>query len=162
MKTTPYFSTNVMARRPYLRQEWIESVLTNPLRTEVQANGRIRRWALIADVGKYLRVVTVADGETVHNAFFDRRFRPENSGGCGKMVVRYHPDTDMLYIKLADGVSTESEEVAPGIVLDFDERNRVISIEIEDAGTFIDLSRLEVVALPIANLILSERIPAKV
>ena len=51
-------------------------MLTNPLRAEVQANGRIRRWALIADVGKYLRIVTEADGETVHNAFFDRRFRP--------------------------------------------------------------------------------------
>ena len=78
------------------------------------------------------------------------------------MVFQYHPETDMLYIKLIDGVSTESEEVAPGIVLDFDEGNRVIGIEIENAGTFIDLSRLEVVALPIANLILSERIPAKV
>jgi uncharacterized protein YuzE len=77
------------------------------------------------------------------------------------MVVQYHPDTDMLYIKLADGVSTESEEVAPGMVLDFDAGNRVIGIEIENASTFIDLSRLEVVALPIANLSLSERIPAK-
>jgi hypothetical protein len=76
MKTTPYFSTNVMARRSYLRHEWIESVLTNSLRTEVQANGRIRRWALIADVGKYPWVVTEAGRETVHNALFDRRFRP--------------------------------------------------------------------------------------
>jgi hypothetical protein len=42
IKTTPYFSASVMARRPYLRREWIGSVLTNPLRTEVQANGRIR------------------------------------------------------------------------------------------------------------------------
>jgi hypothetical protein len=65
-----------MVRRPYLRREWIESVLTNPLHTEVQAKGRIRRWALIPDVGKYLRVVTEADGETMHNAFFDRRFMP--------------------------------------------------------------------------------------
>lgn len=78
------------------------------------------------------------------------------------MVVQYHADTDMLYIKLADGVSAESEEVARGIVLDFDEGNRVIGIEIEDASTFIDLSRLEVLALPIANLIFSERNPAKV
>jgi hypothetical protein len=76
MKTTRYFSTSVMVRRPYLRREWIESVLANSLRIEVQANGRIRRWALIPEVGKYLRVVTEADGETVHNAFFDRRFRP--------------------------------------------------------------------------------------
>lgn len=63
----------------------------------------------------------------------------------------------MLYIKLAGGVSTESEEVAPGIVLDFDEHNQVIGIKIEDAGKFVDLSRLEVLSLPIANLIVSER-----
>jgi len=78
------------------------------------------------------------------------------------MVFQYYPDTDMLYIKLASGVSTASEEVAPGIVLDFDEHNRVIGIEIEDASTFIDLSRLEVLTLPIASLILSERVPVGV
>ena len=77
------------------------------------------------------------------------------------MIFQYYPDTDMLYIKLANGVSTESEEVASGIVLDFNERNQVIGIEIEDASTFIDLSRLEVSALPIANLILSERVPVE-
>ena len=77
------------------------------------------------------------------------------------MFFQYYPDTDMLYIKLATGVSTESEEVAPGIVLDFDERNRVIGIEIEDASTFIDLSRLEISALPIADLIVSERVPVE-
>jgi len=77
------------------------------------------------------------------------------------MIFQYYPDTDMLYIKLAAGVSTESEEVAPGIVLDFDECNQVIGIEIEDASTFIDLSRLEVSALPIADLILSERVPVE-
>ncbi len=67
----------------------------------------------------------------------------------------------MLYIKLTDGVSTESEEVAEGVVIDFDERNRVIGIEIEDASKFIDLSRLEVMSLPIVSLVLSEREPAK-
>jgi uncharacterized protein YuzE len=76
------------------------------------------------------------------------------------MVFEYYPDTDMLYIKLADGISIESEEVAPGIVLDFNEHNRVIGVEIEDASKFIDLSRLELRALPVVNLILSERVPA--
>ncbi len=76
MKTTHYFKISVMARRPYLKVEWIEYVLSNPIRTEVQANGRIRRWAFISETGKYLRVVTEPDGETVHNAFFDRRFKP--------------------------------------------------------------------------------------
>ncbi len=76
MKTTRYFKTSVMARRPYLRAEWIEQVLASPIRTEIQPNGRIRHWGFIAEAGKYLRVVTEADGETVHNAFFDRRFKP--------------------------------------------------------------------------------------
>jgi hypothetical protein len=75
MKTTLYFTASVMARRPYLKEEWVEHVLGNPIRTEVQANGRIRRWAYIAEAGKYLRVVTEPDGETVHNVFFDRRFK---------------------------------------------------------------------------------------
>ena len=77
------------------------------------------------------------------------------------MNFKYYPDTDMLYIRLVDGVSTESEEVAPGIVLDFNAQSQLIGIEIEDAGTFIDLSRLEVSALPIVNLVVSERIPEK-
>jgi len=76
MKTTHYFETSVMVRRPYLRAEWIEQVMGYPIRTEAQANGRIRRWAFIPEAGKYLRVVTEPDGETVHNAFFDRRFQP--------------------------------------------------------------------------------------
>jgi uncharacterized protein YuzE len=75
------------------------------------------------------------------------------------MIFRYDPDTDMLYIELVGAVSTESEEVAPGIVLDFDEKNRVIGIEIEDASKFVDLSRLEVSALPIANLVFNKDAP---
>ncbi len=72
------------------------------------------------------------------------------------MIFRYYPNTDMLYIEFTSGVSTESEEVAPGIVLDFNENNQVIGIEIEDASKFIDLSRLEVSALPIANLVFNK------
>ena len=134
MKTTTYFDTSVMARRPYLKREWIEHVLSHPYRTKVQANGRIRRWAFIPELDKYLRV----------------------------MYFQYHSDTDMLYIQLAIGVSTESKEVVPGIVLDFDERNQVIGIEIEDASTFIDLSKLEVSALPIVNLVLNREAPVGV
>ena len=75
MKTTNYFITSVMSRRPYLKTEWIEYVLDNPIRTQVQPNGRIRRWAFVQELGKYLCVVIEPDGETVHNAFPDRRFK---------------------------------------------------------------------------------------
>jgi hypothetical protein len=75
VKATDYFRSSVLLRRPYLKDEWIESVLANPARKNVQENGRIRFWAFIPELGKYLRVVTEADGETIHNAFPDRGFR---------------------------------------------------------------------------------------
>ena len=75
MKTTEYFKTSVMSRRPYLKEEWIMQVIARPVRKEVQDNGRIRHWAFIPELSKYLRVVTEADGETVHNAFPDRGFK---------------------------------------------------------------------------------------
>ena len=78
------------------------------------------------------------------------------------MVFEYFPETDMLYIKLADGTSTESEEIAPGVVLDLDERNRAIGVEIEDASKLVDLSKLELKSFPLSNLILSDRVPAAV
>lgn len=76
MKTTDYFRDSVLTRRPCLKTDWIEAVLENPVRTEVQPTGRIRHWAYVEELGKYLRVVVEADGETVHNAFPDRGFRP--------------------------------------------------------------------------------------
>ena len=50
--------------------------LTQPLAEELQADGRIRRWTFVATEGRYLRVLLLADGETVHNTFFDRGFLP--------------------------------------------------------------------------------------
>jgi uncharacterized protein YuzE len=82
-----------------------------------------------------------------------------NREGGGTVVFEYFPDSDMLVIRLADGTSTESEEIAPGVVLDFDKSNRVIGVEIEDASKSVNLSRLELRALPIADLILRERVP---
>lgn len=78
MKTTRYFD-HVRQRpdRAMIRGEWIEYVRDNPEHDAIQADGRIRRWARIeAMEGRWLRVVLLPDGETVHNAFFDRRFRP--------------------------------------------------------------------------------------
>lgn len=60
-----------------IKTEWIERVITSPLKEVVQDDGRIRRWGAIDEMnGRYLRVVLLSDGETVHNAFFDRSFRP--------------------------------------------------------------------------------------
>jgi hypothetical protein len=56
---------------------WIIQVVGFPEVQQVQADGRIRRWARIPDAqDRWLRVVLLPDGETIHNAFFDRRFTP--------------------------------------------------------------------------------------
>ena len=75
MKTTRYFEEQVLRKRTYLRREWIESVLRAPSRRETQTDGRVRWWGYIPALGRYLRVVTLEDGETVYNAFPDRDFR---------------------------------------------------------------------------------------
>ncbi len=63
--------------RENIQIEWIARVVDHPAKEVVQQDGRIRRWAAIEEAnGKYLRVILLDDGETVHNAFFDRSFRP--------------------------------------------------------------------------------------
>lgn len=78
MKVTLYFEAlRNRADRAGIRDEWIERAIRSPLKEQAQADGRIRRWAFVPEAGnRYLRVVLLADGETVHNAFFDRRFVP--------------------------------------------------------------------------------------
>ena len=83
MKTTRYFEEQVLRKRPYIERVWCAEVLARPIRREEQADGRIRFWGIIRQLGdaqpRYLRVVTLADGETVHNAFFDRGFREDET-----------------------------------------------------------------------------------
>ena len=83
MKQTRYFEEQVLRKRPYIRREWCVAVLASPLKREVQTDGRIRFWGQIVQENdgrpKFLRVVTLEDGETVHNAFFDRNFREEQA-----------------------------------------------------------------------------------
>ena len=79
MKTTRYFEEQVLRKRPYIQRQWCEDIRRAPVRREIQQDGRIRFWGEVSMPGevraRYLRVVTLDDGETVHNAFFDRNFR---------------------------------------------------------------------------------------
>ena len=82
MKTTRYFEEQVLRKRPYIRLQWCRDVLAAPIRRQVQLDGRIRFWGRIIVPGeartRFLRVVTLEDGETLHNAFFDRNFREDD------------------------------------------------------------------------------------
>jgi hypothetical protein len=78
MKSTAYFAA-IRSRpdRSVIRDEWIERAIRSPIREHVQADGRVRRWTQVPEMeNRYLRVVLLADRETVHNAFFDRRYQP--------------------------------------------------------------------------------------
>ena len=63
-----------MMERPEINRAWCEQAPTNPIRVQVQEDGKIRYWVYVSEISKYLRVVTLPDGETVHTAFLDRRF----------------------------------------------------------------------------------------
>jgi len=76
MKTTKYFDfRRRKSDRKNIKDEWIQRVIDSPMSKQVQPDGRIKIWGKIQEVDKYLRVILLEDGETVHNAFFDRTFK---------------------------------------------------------------------------------------
>lgn len=73
---TPYFENEVLRKRPYLKKAWCIQVLENPIRAERQERNRFRFWGRIEELGgRALRVVTLDDKVTIHNAFPDRGFK---------------------------------------------------------------------------------------
>ena len=78
MKFTGYFlQTRQRPDRAMIELEWIRLTIEFPDREQVQSDGRIRRWRANPEMdGRYLRVILLPDGETVHNAFLDMSYRP--------------------------------------------------------------------------------------
>ena len=74
---TAYFDSDVLRRRPYLTRPMCIRVVEDAIRVEPQEQNRFRFWAAVPELGgRFLRVVTLDDKLTIHNAFPDRRFRP--------------------------------------------------------------------------------------
>ena len=74
---TSYFETQVLRKRPYLTKEMCMRVVRSPIRVELQEQDRYRFWGAVDELqGRFLRVVTLSDKLTIHNAFLDRRFQP--------------------------------------------------------------------------------------
>jgi len=74
---TEYFEKEVLRKRPYIKKEWCKRVLDKPIKSEPQEENRFRFWGEISELeGRYLRVITLEDKVTIHNAFPDRRFKP--------------------------------------------------------------------------------------
>ena len=89
-------------------------------------------------------MVTLEDGETVHNAFPDRNFKVRYE----RMKLHYYPETDSLTIDLNSRPSADSRGIAEGLVADFDAEGNVVGIDIDHASQKLDLKTLEAVSLP--------------
>jgi uncharacterized protein YuzE len=112
---------------------WVQFVIDNPQTERVQADGRIRKWAAIADCGgRWLRVVLLADGETVHK----RLLRPE----FHDMKIRYFEDTDTLFIELKAGSVVETRDLDENTLLDLDAHGQVLAITLEHATEHAEIS----------------------
>ena len=140
-----------MVKRPELRREWCLWVLNSPIAVEQEASGRFRFWGEIEEKeGRILRVVTLEDGTTIHNAFFDRDFlrkyrrQLEESSA---MKIQYYPETDTLSIELKAGISDRTEEVSDDVTLDFDEMGHILSVDIDFASEKVDLGSIEIAGL---------------
>ena len=73
---TSYFENEVLRKRPYLKKKWCIKVLENPIRVERQEGNRFRFWGTVEELENHvLRVVTLDDKVTIHNAFPDRSFK---------------------------------------------------------------------------------------
>ncbi len=75
---TEYFEKEVLRKRPYLKKEWCIRVIENPLKVEAQEHNRYRFWGIVEELeNRFLRVVTLSDKTTIHNAFPDRGYKNE-------------------------------------------------------------------------------------
>ena len=67
------------------------------------------------------------------------------------MKLHYYPETDSLYIDLTGTPGTEAREIAGGLVADFDGTGNIVGLDIDQASTKLDLSKVETIALPPAH-----------
>ena len=150
MKTTRYFEEQVRRTRPYIDPEWCAAIIAVPLRHDVQPDGRNRFWSEVTrageDTSRIFRVVTLADGETVHNCLFRSRVQKGR-----RMKLHYYPETDSLYVEFKSGPGVETREVSDGLNVDLDAAGDVVGFDIDHASRRLDLSTLETEALPLRS-----------
>jgi uncharacterized protein YuzE len=132
VKTTAYFDAiRMRPDRANITDAWIQRAQAAPVSVVTQQDGRKRQWAPIPEMeNRYLRVILLEDGETVHNAFFRSQVQT--------MKVRYFPDTDTLLIELRDVPIAESRDLDENTILDVDTNGNICAITIEHASERAD------------------------
>ena len=67
------------------------------------------------------------------------------------MKIEYFPETDSLYIELADRPGADTREIEEGIVLDIDKNGKAVGLDIDQASKHLDLSKLDVDKMPFST-----------
>ena len=68
------------------------------------------------------------------------------------MRLSYDPKTDSLYIHLTEKPSVDSDEVADGVVLDFDGDGGIVGIDVQHASKHADMHRLMLNQMPFKEM----------
>jgi uncharacterized protein YuzE len=66
------------------------------------------------------------------------------------MKIHFDENADAIYLRLDDSKIVESEEVRPGIVLDFNEHDQVVGVEILRVKERIPLANLRQIQFEVA------------
>lgn len=69
------------------------------------------------------------------------------------MTIDYDAQTDSLYVTLADRPSSESREIAPDVIADYDAGGGLVGLDIQHASQVVELGRLETRSLPLEQLV---------
>jgi uncharacterized protein YuzE len=68
------------------------------------------------------------------------------------MKLSYDKATDSLYIHLSNTPSVDSDEVADGVVLDFDSDGVLVGIDVQHASQKADINSVSLSHLPLQDL----------
>ncbi len=125
---------------------WVEEAVFHPRHEEMQADGRIRRWARISEAGERCRrVILLVDGETVHNAFLTGDSRRYD------MRVSYFEDTDTLLVTFSDSPVADTTDLNENTLVDMDGWGRIVAITIEHAATQTDIRECSFAFPPVCS-----------
>ena len=75
MKFTSHFINDVKPKRPYLDDQLLSVIIVNPIKKEIQDDNKIKLCGYSSKHNKYVRIILLEDGITIHTAFFDRNFK---------------------------------------------------------------------------------------
>jgi uncharacterized protein YuzE len=142
----PHAETALLERG--IERDWIIDTMLNPERLEEDpaCPGRKRAFRRIPEFGKSLAACGVrhSAGRAAGDYGFLRSPRRE-----AEMKLHYDSEADALYVRFSDQKILESEEVRPGLILDFDEEGRIVAIEMLDVrkqmppGAIVNLQAAE-------------------